>query len=49
VLAAAAREFLADPELARETGRQARRAALDRYGLGRFLDDWDELLMEVTS
>jgi glycosyltransferase involved in cell wall biosynthesis len=49
VLAAAARAFLADPDRARETGAAARRAALERYGLTRFLDDWDELLTEVTS
>jgi glycosyltransferase involved in cell wall biosynthesis len=49
VLAAAAREFLADPDRARETGAAARRAALERYGLRRFLDDWDELLTEVSS
>src|SRR5829696_4002873 len=49
VLAAAARGFLADPERARETGRAARQAALERYGLQRFLDDWDALLEEVTS
>jgi glycosyltransferase involved in cell wall biosynthesis len=46
-LAAAARRFLADRELARETGREARRAALDRHGLERFLADWDELLEAV--
>jgi glycosyltransferase involved in cell wall biosynthesis len=49
VLAAAARNFLLDPERARETGLAARRAALERYGLQRFLDDWDELLKEVSS
>jgi hypothetical protein len=49
VLAAAARELLADPDRARETGAAARRAALERYGLARFLEDWDELLTEVTS
>jgi hypothetical protein len=48
-LAAAARELLADPDRARAAGREARRAALERYGLHRFLADWDELLKEVTS
>ena len=48
-LAAAARGFLADPDAARETGRAARRAALERYGLKRFLDDWDHLLREVAA
>jgi len=44
----AVRMFLADPALAAETGRRARAAALQRYGLARFLDDWDRLLKEVT-
>jgi len=33
--------------LAVEVGRRARDAALDRYGLARFLSDWDRLLEEV--
>jgi hypothetical protein len=49
VLAQAARGFLAEPERAREAGREARRAALDRYGLDRFLADWDALLEEVAA
>ena len=48
-LADAAREFLADPERAREAGRAARTAALERYGLERFLADWDDLLEEVVA
>jgi hypothetical protein len=36
------------PGEARERGRAARRAALARYGLDRFLADWDDLLAEVT-
>jgi hypothetical protein len=48
-LADAAREFLADPDRARDAGRAARAAALKRYGLERFLADWDDLLMEVTA
>jgi glycosyltransferase involved in cell wall biosynthesis len=48
VLRAALRELVNDHALARETGLAARRAALDRYGLGRFLGDWDQLLKEVT-
>jgi hypothetical protein len=43
----AVRELIADPDGAREAGRVAREAALERYGLGRFLSDWDKLLMEV--
>lgn len=48
-LVAAARRLLADPDEARERGVAARRAGLARYGLGRFLRDWDRLLAEVTS
>ena len=32
---------------ARERGRAARAAALSRYGLERFLSDWDEVLLSV--
>lgn len=49
VLADAVRGFVAEPERAREAGRAARAAALDRYGLDRFLTDWNDLLEEVTS
>jgi glycosyltransferase involved in cell wall biosynthesis len=38
------RTFLAEPELARACGLAARAAALERYGLKRFLTDWDLLL-----
>jgi hypothetical protein len=48
VLRAAVRRYLDDPDEAAETGRAARKAALSRYGLRRFLDDWDRLLQEVT-
>jgi hypothetical protein len=40
------RDLMNDPALSRETGLQARQAALARYGLPRFLDDWDRLLKE---
>jgi hypothetical protein len=43
-LVSATRAFLADPELARATGRRAREAALARYGLARFLAEWDVVL-----
>ena len=49
VLTRAARDFIADPDRAREAGRTAREAAISRYGVGRFLDDWDQLLGEVTA
>ncbi|MEV4836778.1 glycosyltransferase [Nonomuraea sp. NPDC049486] len=47
VLAQALREFAADPERAAQAGKAARTAALARYGLDRFLLDWDRLLEEV--
>jgi hypothetical protein len=43
-LAAAVERFLSDPADAREVGAAARAAALSRYGLGRFLADWDALI-----
>jgi hypothetical protein len=49
VLAAALRELIADPDLALAKGKEARRASLERFGLRRFLDDWDRLLAEVTA
>lgn len=48
VLLDAARWLIKDREAARAMGRRAREAALARYGLARFLTDWDELLMEVS-
>ena len=47
-LRAALRRLAADPDEAREMGRAARAAARARYGLERFLADWDELLEEVA-
>jgi len=49
VLADAARTFLRDPDAARRAGTAARAYALERFGLERFLADWDELLWEVIS
>jgi glycosyltransferase involved in cell wall biosynthesis len=43
------RRLVADPEEARERGAAARAAALRRYGLERFLGDWDDLLARVTG
>ncbi|WP_306184195.1 glycosyltransferase [Streptomyces sp. MK5] len=48
VLTDAVRDFIADPAHARAAGERARTAALARYGLTRFLDDWERLLKEVT-
>jgi len=49
VLLAALRWLADDPEQARLMGKAARAAALARYGLARFLADWDALLAEVTA
>jgi hypothetical protein len=48
-LARALQECLADPGLARERGAAARQHALARYGLGRFLDDWDQVLDDASN
>lgn len=48
VLRDAVRWLLADPDAAHRLGAAARRAALTRYGLDRFLSDWDRLLEEET-
>ncbi|MEW2375175.1 glycosyltransferase [Micromonospora sp. NPDC047812] len=42
----AARRFIDEPAEARRAGERARVAARDRYGLDRFLADWDRLLEE---
>lgn len=47
-LTSAAGRFLADPEAARAAGLAGRAAALARYGIPRFLADWEGLLKEVT-
>lgn len=44
----ATRALIDDPERARVMGKAARAHALARYGLARFLGDWDALLAEVT-
>jgi hypothetical protein len=43
------RWLLADEQAAHRCGEIARAAALARYGLARFLADWDSLLKEVAS
>jgi hypothetical protein len=48
VLSDALRRLIEDPEQARAMGKAAREAALARYGLGRFLADWDRVLAEVV-
>lgn len=43
------RALLADPALAARLGAAARRSALERFGLARFVADWNRLLAEVTG
>ena len=45
----ATRRMLGDPVEAAERGEAARVAATTRYGLDRFLSDWDHVLTEITS
>jgi hypothetical protein len=47
-LVEAAHWLLDDPDAARRLGDRARQVALKRYGLDRFLADWDRLLEETT-
>ncbi|MFI8962566.1 glycosyltransferase [Streptomyces sp. NPDC053493] len=49
VLARAARHYLAEPAAAAADGNRARQAALDHYGLKRFLADWERLTAEACS
>lgn len=47
-LAEAVRRFLDDPAAARAAGEAGRRHALERYGLRRFLTDWDAVLTDLV-
>lgn len=47
-LAAAVWRFVHDPSEAQAVGAAAREAALSRYGLGRFLADWDTRLTALV-
>jgi hypothetical protein len=48
VLLEALRRLLADPEEARVAGKAGREAALERFGLARFVAEWDALLARVA-
>jgi glycosyltransferase involved in cell wall biosynthesis len=48
-LVTAARRLLADPAEAKRRGLLARHAALERYGLPRFLHDWDLAFKEASG
>lgn len=43
------RKLLRDPGLARQLGENARRTALERFSISRFIADWDHTLREVTA
>lgn len=43
------KELGRSPALARQLGAMARRRASERFGIGRFCDDWERVLREVTS
>jgi hypothetical protein len=43
------KRLVADPDRAREMGLAARDFALGRFGLDRFLADWNAVLAEVAS
>lgn len=45
----AMRELIADPELARQLGRNGRRVARERFGIERFVRDWDATFREVAG
>ncbi|MDA8392352.1 MAG: glycosyltransferase [Actinomycetota bacterium] len=49
VLESALWAYLNDADQAVEVGKAARTVALGRFGLGRFLDDWDDLFKRVTG
>jgi glycosyltransferase involved in cell wall biosynthesis len=49
VLYGALRRFVADPDEAAIAGKAGRAAALERFALDRFLSDWEELLVEMTT
>jgi glycosyltransferase involved in cell wall biosynthesis len=42
------RALLADPREARRLGEGARRTALDRFNIERFVRDWNSVLCEVA-
>lgn len=49
VLVDAVRDYVDEPGRAAADGARARQAVLARYGLGRFVDDWDSTLVNVAS
>jgi hypothetical protein len=45
----AMRRLIADPTEARYLGENARRHALERFGIGRFVREWEEVFAHVTE
>ena len=45
----AMRYLLADRDAARRLGQAARRTAVERFGIERFVSDWMAVLHQVTS
>jgi hypothetical protein len=48
-LAAVMKDLIGDPGLAAAWGAEARRTALERYGMDRFVADWQHLLRRLTG
>ncbi len=48
-LVAIMKTLIADPALARTWGERARRDALERFHIDRFVADWNRVLAEATS
>ena len=48
-LVGAMEQLLADPALAQRLGARARQIALDRFGLARFVADWNSAFRDVTG
>jgi glycosyltransferase involved in cell wall biosynthesis len=48
-LRTAVRTYLHEPDYARSAGAAGRRSALARFGVERFVADWNRLLSEVTA
>ena len=48
-LVRAMQDLVGDPSLAAELGRAARRRALERFSIDRFVDDWDSTLRHVVG
>jgi glycosyltransferase involved in cell wall biosynthesis len=42
-------ELMRKPALAKQLGEQARRRALERFGIRRFIDDWNAAFRQVTG